>query len=53
MYFEDADLSRKFQEEAINGVLPHVSIIHLWQREAQKRLTMALIFYDQRYEVLS
>ena len=45
MYFEDADLSRKFQEEGYKTVYyPHVSIIHLWQREAQKRLTMALIF---------
>ena len=45
MYFEDADLSRKFQNEGYKTVYyPHVNITHLWQRESQKRLTMALIF---------
>jgi len=45
MYFEDADLSRKFQEEGCKTVYyPYVNITHLWQREAQKRLIMALVF---------
>jgi len=45
MYFEDADLSRKFQHEGYKTVYyPYVNITHLWQRESQKRLKMALIF---------
>jgi GT2 family glycosyltransferase len=45
MYFEDADLSRKLQAEGFKTVYyPYVSITHLWQRESQKRLKMALIF---------
>jgi GT2 family glycosyltransferase len=45
MYFEDADLSRKLQAEGCKTVYyPYVSITHLWQRESQKRLKMALIF---------
>lgn len=45
MYFEDADLSRRFQNEGYKTVYyPYVNITHLWQRESQKRLTMALIF---------
>ena len=45
MYFEDADLSRRFQAEGYKTVYyPHVNITHLWQRESQKRLAMALIF---------
>jgi hypothetical protein len=45
MYFEDADLSRKLQAEGFKTVYyPYVNITHLWQRESQKRLKMALIF---------
>jgi GT2 family glycosyltransferase len=45
MYFEDADLSRRFQNEGYKTVYyPHVNITHLWQRESQKRLIMALVF---------
>jgi GT2 family glycosyltransferase len=45
MYFEDADLSRKFQNEGYKTVYyPYVNITHLWQRESQKRLIMALVF---------
>lgn len=45
LYFEDADLSRKFQKDGYKTVYyPYVSITHLWQRESQKRLTMAFIF---------
>jgi GT2 family glycosyltransferase len=45
MYFEDADLSRKFQNEGYKTkYYPHVNITHLWQRESQKRLAMAFIF---------
>ena len=45
MYFEDADLSRKFQNEGYKTVYyPYVNITHLWQRESQKRLTMAFVF---------
>jgi GT2 family glycosyltransferase len=45
MYFEDADLSRKFQDEGYKTVYyPYVNITHLWQRESQKRLAMAFVF---------
>jgi GT2 family glycosyltransferase len=45
MYFEDADLSRKFQNEGYKTVYyPYVKITHLWQRESQKRLAMAFVF---------
>lgn len=45
MYFEDADLSRKFQRAGYKTVYyPHVSITHLWQRASQKRIRMAMIF---------
>jgi GT2 family glycosyltransferase len=45
MYFEDADLSRKFQDEGYKTIYyPYVNITHLWQRESQKRLRMALVF---------
>jgi len=45
MYFEDADLSKRFQNEGYKTVYyPYVNITHLWQRESQKRLIMALVF---------
>lgn len=44
MYFEDADLSRKFQQAGYRTVYyPHVSITHLWQRASQKKFKMAMI----------
>ena len=45
MYFEDADLSRKFQSAGYKTIYyPHVHITHLWQRASQKRLRMAMVF---------
>ena len=45
MYFEDADLSRKIQNEGYKTVYyPHVNITHLWQRDSRKSLKMALVF---------
>jgi len=45
MYFEDADLSRKFQNEGKKTIYyPHVQITHLWKRESRKSLKMALVF---------
>ena len=45
MYFEDADLSRKFQKEGYRTIYyPYVHITHFWKRESQKSLRMALVF---------
>jgi|WetSurMetagenome_2_1015567.scaffolds.fasta_scaffold241727_1 GT2 family glycosyltransferase len=45
MYFEDADLSRKIQNEGYKTVYyPYVNITHRWQRESRKSLKMALVF---------
>jgi GT2 family glycosyltransferase len=45
MYFEDADLSRKFQNEGYKTIYyPHVNITHFWKRESQKSFKMALVF---------
>ena len=45
MYFEDADLSRKFQKKGYRTIYyPYVHITHFWKRESQKSLKMALVF---------
>jgi GT2 family glycosyltransferase len=45
MYFEDADLSRKFQDEGYKTIYyPYVHITHFWKRESQKSLKMAFVF---------
>jgi GT2 family glycosyltransferase len=45
MYFEDADLSRKFQNEGYTTIYyPYVNITHLWKRESRKSLKMAFVF---------
>ncbi|MDQ5984374.1 MAG: hypothetical protein CSYNP_00069 [Syntrophus sp. SKADARSKE-3] len=45
LYFEDADLSRRFQREGYKTVYyPYVHITHLWQRESQKNWKMSLVF---------
>ena len=45
MYFEDADLSQKFQREGYKTIYyPYVHITHFWKRESQKSLKMALVF---------
>ena len=45
MYFEDADLSMKFQREGYKTIYyPYVHITHFWKRESQKSLKMALVF---------
>ncbi len=52
MYFEDADLSRKFQEHNCRTVFyPYVSVTHLWERASSKSIKMAfiLIFNGIRY----
>ena len=44
MYFEDADLSRKFQEYNYRTVFyPYVSVTHLWERAPHKSIKMALV----------
>lgn len=45
MYFEDADLSRKFQVHGYRTVYyPFVNITHLWERASHKSAKMALVF---------
>jgi GT2 family glycosyltransferase len=45
MYFEDADLSRKIQTIGYKTLYyPFVHITHLWQRDSQKRIKMAMVF---------
>ena len=45
MYFEDADLSRKFQNQGNKTIYyPYVHITHFWKRESRKSLIMALVF---------
>lgn len=44
MYFEDADLSRKFQTHGYKTIYyPHVSVTHLWERASHKSIKMALM----------
>lgn len=44
LYFEDADLSRKFQERGMKTVyVPDVSVIHHWERAPHKSVKMAFI----------
>lgn len=44
MYFEDADLSRKFQEHNSRTVFyPYVSVTHLWERASSKNIKMAFV----------
>ena len=44
MYFEDADLSRKFQIKGYRTVYyPHVSVTHLWERASHKSAKMAFV----------
>ncbi len=45
LYFEDADLSRKYQAAGWRTVYnPDVMVVHGWQRAAHKSLRMALVF---------
>ncbi len=45
MYFEDADLSRKFQEHNCRTVFcPYVSVTHLWERASHKSIKMGFVF---------
>lgn len=45
MYFEDFDLSRKFQKLGYRTVyFPSASVTHLWERAAHKKLKIALVF---------
>ena len=45
MYFEDFDLTRKFQKFGYRTVYyPDASVIHLWERAAHKKLRMTCVF---------
>jgi GT2 family glycosyltransferase len=45
LYFEDFDLSRKFQNYGYRTVYyPYATVIHHWERAAHKSLKMALVF---------
>ncbi|MBN2568703.1 MAG: glycosyltransferase family 2 protein [Deltaproteobacteria bacterium] len=45
LYFEDFDLSRKFQQNGFRTVYyPKATAIHYWTRESHKKIRMAMIF---------
>ena len=45
LYFEDFDLSRKFQQFGYRTVYyPDATVIHLWERAAHKNVRMTIIF---------
>lgn len=45
MYFEDFDLSRRFQSLGYRTVYyPHATVTHLWERAAHKKLRITFIF---------
>ena len=45
MYFEDFDLSRKFQVLGYRTVYyPSATVTHLWERAAHKKLSMTFVF---------
>jgi len=45
LYFEDFDLSRKFQQSGYRTVYyPDAAVTHLWERGAYKNIRMAIIF---------
>jgi hypothetical protein len=45
MYFEDFDLTRRFQEHGFRTVYyPYVTITHLWERSVHKSLRLTCLF---------
>jgi GT2 family glycosyltransferase len=45
MYFEDFDLSRKFQQVGIRTVYcPYATVTHLWERASHKSIKMTWVF---------
>jgi GT2 family glycosyltransferase len=54
MYFEDADISRKFQRLGYRTVCyPHVAVVHTWERASHKSLRMALVLIANGYRFFS
>ncbi len=50
LYFEDFDLSRKFQQRGYRTVYyPDATVIHFWERAAHKNIRMTLIFIANMY----
>lgn len=51
LYFEDADLSRKIQENGwLTCYCPEASVIHEWKRDSHKSIKSALIFLHSAYK---
>ena len=51
MYFEDADLSRKFQEAGFKTMYySKAKVIHVWKRGAHKSKKLALIFISSMWK---
>lgn len=51
MYFEDADLSRKFQKAGYKTIYySKVKVIHLWQRGAHKSKKLAFVFISSMWK---
>jgi GT2 family glycosyltransferase len=51
LYFEDADLSREFQNRGLRTVYyPYATVIHGWERAAHKSLAMATIFIKNAFK---
>jgi len=54
LYFEDFDLSRKFQQLGYRtAYYPNSTVIHSWKRAAHKNLRMTLIFIANMYRYFS
>jgi GT2 family glycosyltransferase len=50
LYFEDFDLSRKFQQDGFRTVYcPEASVTHYWTRGAHKNIRMTVIFMASMY----
>ncbi len=51
MYFEDFDLSRKFQMLGYRTVYyPHATVTHLWERAAHKKLRITFVFIANMFK---
>ncbi|MBN1365156.1 MAG: glycosyltransferase family 2 protein [Syntrophaceae bacterium] len=45
LYFEDFDLSRKFQQHGFRtAYYPNASVVHVWERTAHKNIKITMIF---------
>jgi len=50
LYFEDFDLSRKFQQNGFRTVYcPKATVIHYWTRDSHKNIRMMLLFIASMY----